>query len=71
MIAVDVQMAAQIDCVNERKLFDREIAREYDVAPNGDFYTMLPAPEVAYQRHIQIRTRWFDEVERVMRGARQ
>ena len=43
----------------------------HDVAPNGDFYTMLPAPDVAYQKHIQIRTRWFDEVERVMRVAKQ
>jgi hypothetical protein len=71
MMAVDVRATGrEIDFVNERKLFDGEIAREYDVAPNGDFYTMVPAPEIAYQRHIQIRTRWFEEVERMMRGAR-
>jgi Tol biopolymer transport system component len=71
MWAVDVRTTGQeSDFVNERKLFDGEIAREYDVAPNGDFFTMLPAPEIAYQRHIQLRTQWFDEVERVMRGAK-
>jgi Tol biopolymer transport system component len=71
MMAVDVRTAGQeIDFVNERKLFDAEIAREYDVTPNGDFFTMLPAPEIAYQRHIQIRTQWFEEVERMMRGAK-
>lgn len=71
MVAVDVRTTFQaIDFVNERKLFDGEIAREYDVAPNGEFYTMVPAPEIAYQRQIQIRTRWFEEVERMMRGAK-
>ena len=70
MMVVDVQIAGeQIDFVNERKLFDAEFAREYDVAPNGDIYTMVPAPEMAYQRVIQIRTRMFDEIERVMRAA--
>jgi hypothetical protein len=29
-----------------------------------------PAPEIAYQRHIQIRTRWFEVVERVMSRAK-
>jgi hypothetical protein len=71
MWAVDVRTTGQeIDFVNERKLFDGEVAREYVVAPNGDFYTMVPAPEIAYQRHIQIRTRWLDDVERMMRGAK-
>ena len=36
----------------------------------GDIFTMAPAPEIAYQKHVQLRTRWFDEVERVMRGNR-
>jgi Tol biopolymer transport system component len=64
--AVDVTSTADgIDFVNQRKLFDADIAREYDVAPSGDVYTMLPAPDLAYQRFIQLRTRWFDEVERV------
>jgi hypothetical protein len=30
-----------------RQLFDGEIARDYDVAANGDFYTMTPAPDIA------------------------
>ena len=72
MMAVDVlEKGDEIDVGAERKLFDAAMAAEYDVAPNGDFYTMLPAPDVAYQKHIQLRTRWFDEVARVMRGAKQ
>jgi serine/threonine-protein kinase len=71
VMAVDVRTTGQeIDFVNERRLFDGGVAREYDVASNGDFYTMVPAPEIAYQRHIQLRTQWFDEVERMMRGAK-
>jgi len=71
MMAVDVlETGEAIDVRTERKLFDAAMALEYDVAPNGDFYTMVPAPEVAYQKHIQIRTRWFEEVDRVMRGGK-
>jgi Tol biopolymer transport system component len=56
-----------IDFANERKLFDGDIARDYDVGPNGEFYTMVPAPDLAYQKQIQLRTRWFEEVDRVMK----
>ena len=71
LMAVDVHTVKDgIDFTNERKLFDGDIARDYDVAPNGDIFTMAPAPEIAYQKHVQLRTRWFDEVERVMRGNR-
>jgi hypothetical protein len=70
-MAVDVHTVKDgIDFTNERKLFDGDIARDYDVAPNGDIFTMAPAPEIAYQKHVQLRTRWFDEVQRVMRGNR-
>jgi eukaryotic-like serine/threonine-protein kinase len=71
VMAVDVhEKGEEVDVGAERKLFDAAMALEYDVAPNGDFYTMVPAPDVAYQKHIQLRTRWFDEVERVMKGNR-
>jgi len=71
MMAVDVRESGeQIDFGTERKLFDAAMASEFDVAPNGDFYTMAPVPGAATQTHIQLRTRWFDEVDRVMRGAR-
>jgi len=59
-----------IDCTNERKVFDADIVPDYDVPANGDIFTMAPAPEIAYQEHVQLRTRWFDELERVMRGSR-
>ena len=72
VMAVDVhEKGKEVDVGAERKLFDAAMALEYDVAPNGDFYTLVPAPDVAYQRHIQLRTRWFEEVERVMRGGKQ
>ena len=53
-------------CHDGRQLFDTEIARDYDIAANGDIYTMVPAPDTAHQRYIQLRTRWFEEVERIV-----
>jgi hypothetical protein len=72
MMTVEVRETGdRIDLGPERKLFDAEMTGEYVVAPNGDFYTLAPVPGVAFQTHIQLRTRWFDEVDRVMRGAQQ
>ena len=72
MMAVDVrETGEQIDLGPERKLFDAAMAREYAVAPNGDFYTLAPVPGTAFQTHIQLKSRWFDDVERLMRGAHQ
>jgi hypothetical protein len=66
MYAVDVKIHGDdIDFANERKLFDADMARDYAVAPSGDFYTTAPAADVAYQRHIELRTRWFDELGRL------
>jgi WD40 repeat protein len=61
----------QIDLSPERKLFDAEMAPEYVVAPNGDFYTPTPVPGAAFQTHIQLRTGWFDEIDRLRRGPQQ
>jgi eukaryotic-like serine/threonine-protein kinase len=64
--AVDVKVRGDdIDFINERKLFDGAIGRDYDVGPSGDFYTTAPAADAAYQRQIQLRTRWFDELGRI------
>jgi WD40 repeat protein len=71
VMAVDVSVKGdQIDIGTERKLFDATMAWEYAVAPNGDFYTLAPVP-ASFQTHIQLRTRWFEEVDRLMRGLRQ
>ena len=70
MMAVDVrETGEQIELGAERKLFDAEMASEYAVGPSGDFYTLAPVPGAATQTHIQLRTRWFDEVDRLMRGS--
>jgi eukaryotic-like serine/threonine-protein kinase len=70
MMAVDVhETGEQIELGAERKLFDAEMASEYAVGPSGDFYTLAPVPGAAMQTHIQLRTRWFDEVDRLMRGS--
>ena len=70
MMAVDVgRTGEQIELGAERKLFDAEMASEYAVGPSGDFYTLAPVPGAATQTHIQLRTRWFDEVDRLMRGS--
>jgi eukaryotic-like serine/threonine-protein kinase len=72
MMAVDVHATGeQVEFGAERKLFDAEMALEYDVAPNGDFYTLRPVPGVSTQTHIQVKTRWFEDVERLMRGAQR
>ncbi len=72
MMAVDVRTSGdQIELGAERKLFDASMTREYDVAPNGDFYTLAPVPGAATQTHIQLKTRWFEDVDRLMRGAQQ
>jgi dipeptidyl aminopeptidase/acylaminoacyl peptidase len=72
MMAVDVHSKGeQIDLGPERKLFDAAMAGEYDVAPNGDFYTLAPVPGAAFQTHIQLRTRWLEDVDRLMRGTQQ
>jgi hypothetical protein len=72
MMAVEVRSTVdQVDLGTERKLFDAPMAWEYDVAPNGDFYTLVPVPGAATQTHIQLRTRWFDDVDRMMRGVQQ
>jgi eukaryotic-like serine/threonine-protein kinase len=72
MMAVDVQSKGeQIEIGAERKLFDAAMAWEYDVAPNGDFYTLAPVPGAAFQTHIQLRTRWLEDVDRLMRGTQQ
>jgi dipeptidyl aminopeptidase/acylaminoacyl peptidase len=70
MMAVDVHATGEhIEFGAERKLFDAEMAAEYAVAPNGDFYTLQPVPGVSTQTHIQLKTRWFEDVDRLMRGA--
>jgi serine/threonine-protein kinase len=51
----------------ERRLFAWDVAREYDVSPSGEFYSMEGVPGAAHQTSIQLRTRWFEEVERVVR----
>lgn len=72
MMVVDVRSKGdRLDVGPERKLFDASLGADYDVASNGDFYTMAPVPGAATQTHIQLRTRWFDEVERLVRGGRE
>ena len=72
MMAVDIESKGeQIEIGAERKLFDAAMAGEYDVAPNGDFYTLAPVRGAAFQTHIQLRTRWLEDVDRLMRGTQQ
>lgn len=65
-VAVDVT-ATDIQFGPERKLLEWDVAREYDVSPSGEFYSMEAVPGAAQQRAIHLKTRWFEEVERVVR----
>ncbi len=68
VLAVDVDASAgDIHFGPERRLFEWDVAREYDVSPSGEFYGMQAVPGAAEQTSIQLRTRWFEEVERVVR----
>ena len=70
MMAVDVRTsAAQIAFGPERRLFETSMPQKYDVDANRDFYTLAPVPGAATQTQIQLRTRWCDEVDRLMRGS--
>ncbi|HXW08576.1 MAG TPA: protein kinase [Vicinamibacterales bacterium] len=68
LMAVDV--AVEGDSLHlgaERTVFEEDLGREYDVGPAGEFYAMQPVPGAGDQTSIQIRTNWFEEVERLMR----
>jgi hypothetical protein len=68
VLTVDVSAtAADIHFGPDRRLFAWDVAREYDVSPSGDFYSMEAVPGAAQQTAIQLRTKWFEEVERVIR----
>jgi hypothetical protein len=68
VLAVDVTATeGDIHFGPERKLFEWEVSREYDVSPSGEFYSMEPVPGAAQQTSIQVRTRWFEEVARLVR----
>jgi serine/threonine-protein kinase len=51
----------------ERKQFEWDTAREWGIAPNGDIYSAEPVPGAALQATIQLKTRWFAELDRLIR----
>ena len=68
VLAVDVEaVSGDIHFSPERTLFEWDVARDYDVSPSGEFYSMEAVPGAAQQTSIQLRTRWVEEVERVVR----
>jgi eukaryotic-like serine/threonine-protein kinase len=52
----------------ERTLFEWDTALEYEVGPQGEFYSVQPLPGGALQRAIQLRTNWLADVERRVGG---
>ena len=56
-----------IEFGTERKLFEWNTALEWAIAPNGNIYSAEPVPGAALQTTIQLKTGWFEELERLIR----
>ena len=68
VISVGIESTATtIEFGDERKRFEWDAAGEWAIAPNGDILGMEPVPGAALQREIQLKTRWFTELERLVR----
>jgi dipeptidyl aminopeptidase/acylaminoacyl peptidase len=68
LFAVDAAVSgADIHFGPEREMFKWDVAREYDVAASGEFYSLEPVPGAAHQTSIQLKTGWFAEVDRLVR----
>ena len=67
-MSVEIESTATtIEFGDERKRFEWDAAREWAIAPNGDILGMEPVPGAHYSGEIQLKTRWFTELERLVR----
>ncbi len=56
----------------ERAVLEWDIARSFEVGPDGTFYGVEPVPGAAVQTSLELQTGWFAEVERLAGpGARR
>jgi hypothetical protein len=53
----------------ERAVLEWDVARSFEVGPDGTFYGAEPVPGAAVQTSLEVQTGWFDEVERLAGSA--
>ena len=49
----------------ERAVLEWDVARSFEVGPDGTFYGVEPVPGAAVQTSLELQTGWFAEVERL------
>ena len=49
----------------ERAVLEWDVARSFDVGPDGTFYGVEPVPGAGVQTSLEVQTGWFAEVERL------
>jgi Tol biopolymer transport system component len=49
----------------ERAVLEWDVARSFDVGPDGTFYGAEPVPGAGVQTSLELRTGWFADVERL------
>jgi hypothetical protein len=55
----------------ERAVLEWDVARSFEVGPDGTFYGTEPVPGAAVQTSLELQTGWFAEVERLAGPARR
>jgi Tol biopolymer transport system component len=56
----------------ERAVLEWDVARSFEVGPDGTFYGVEPVPGAAVETSLELQTGWFAEVERLVGpGARR
>ena len=55
----------------ERVVLEWDVARSFEVGPDGTFYGVEPVPGAAVQTSVELQTGWFAEVERLAGPAKR
>jgi hypothetical protein len=55
----------------ERVVVEWDVARSFEVGPDGTFYGLEPVPGAAVQTSVELQTGWFAEVERLAGPAKR
>ena len=73
LLAVSASVAGDaIRFGEERAVLEWDVARSFEVGPDGTFYGTEPVPGAAVQTSLELQTGWFAEVERLAGpGARR
>ena len=69
-VAATVAQAA-IRFGEERAVLEWDVARSFEVGPDGTFYGVEPVPGAGVQTSLELQTGWFAEVERLAGHAKR